>query len=72
MHQDADLLPDGFDDGGMAMADVVDGDARHEIEVFLARVVPDGNACAAHEGEPGRVGGHDVLVEKVLGARVHR
>jgi len=72
VHQRAGLLGDGGDDGGMAVADVVDGDAGHEIEVFLAGVVPDGHARAAHEGEPGRVGGHDVLAEQFLGARLHR
>lgn len=47
MHQDAGLFPDCFDDGGVAMAGIADGDAGHEVEVFLAGVVPDGYARAA-------------------------
>ncbi len=70
VHEDADLLLHGGDDGGMAVAGVADGDARHEVEIFLAGVVPDGDARAAHEGEPGRIGGHDELAVEFLGARV--
>jgi len=72
VHQDAGLLPDGVNHGGVAMAEIVDGDAGHEVEVFPAGVVPDRNPRAAHEGKPRRVGGHDELAVKFLGARLHR
>src|SRR5205807_10271552 len=45
------LRPDCVDDGRMAVAEVVDGEAGEEVEVALAVGVPQLGAAAAHEGD---------------------
>lgn len=63
MDQRAGLSADGLGHGGMAMAQADHGDAREEIEVFLAVGVPEAAAQSPDEGEfPLAVGVDDVFV----------
>ena len=47
----ARLRADGLRNGGVAMAKVHDGNAREEIEVFLAVRIPQAAACALDKGK---------------------
>lgn len=48
-----DLVGDGADDGGVGVAEGVDGDAADEVEVLAAVGVPDPGALAAHQRQAG-------------------
>ncbi|GBE57853.1 hypothetical protein BMS3Abin01_00779 [bacterium BMS3Abin01] len=57
------LLPDGPHHGGMAVPQIIDGQAGYEIQVGVAFFVIQVTALAPHENHrlPG-VGGHDVAI----------
>ena len=61
------LAGDGLDDGGVRVAEHVDGDAAHEVEVAAPVDVPDAGALAAgeHDGR-GAVVGHERAVPAAL------
>ena len=53
----AQLGGHGLDEGGVGVAEGVDGDAAEEVEVLPALVVPDVGALAAHQRQLGRAEG---------------
>ena len=67
VHQPAGLLAHRVDHRRVAVAELRDRDAREEVEVLVALVVPQARALAPHEldGIPG-VGGHErVALERL-------
>jgi hypothetical protein len=63
------LLVQCFFDRGMRVAEAADGDARPEVEVLVALVVPHVGALAFNEREAPIDRGHDVLVVERLSLR---
>ena len=62
MDQGAGLGVEGGGDIGVRVPKGVGGDAGDEVEIFLAGVVPEAGALAAHEGDRGAAEGGGVVL----------
>ena len=68
----AQLLGHGAHPRGVGHAEAVDGDAGREVDVFLAVLVPDERALAAHDRDRvAGVGVGDVGMVKLLCIHLH-